>query len=544
MRITIPDLPQLAQTRQLRGSSMSADTSGLRTLYAGTARAFEAAGNAADTFYNLEMEERENTELAAAVTQYGTGLDDASDAAAKAKPTDARSVFETLSAQTLADVRGGLTNKQARLRFDLHAAGKYTAQYTEQRKLGRKRLLEGKVFRATNRVQELNRIAGDINLPVLERSQARRALFGMNVPGAPVEIGVIEQAVIDGTYDGEAAATLLHESRVKILTNLATGFVMQSDDPELTAMSLQQVGEGFEKTPEEVEIRSMLSSLKATTRAEILQELGNRATEIATDRAGRRTRINKQASEDNEALYNSSFLADVTVEELRNRQKTLASWDAYTPVLQEKFKALIAKRAATDGVEFASEDLGDSIVKLQDHLSDTTLTAEVLAKYEDTITQTTYEKFSAAIRTQNNAGFTRANDLIMREFKYEKNKVLIQGNKTDPLVRASQAAAQSAQGDMLEWLQTNPKATPAESFAKAQELIKLERQGFYGLILDARDKWLKSPGTVSFVGALTSEDPLAELEEKIANGDLQISDWTVAATLTKLRDYHEQLGGN
>ena len=163
MRITIPDLPQLAQTRTSRPTSLAVDTRGLQTLAATTEAAFEAASNAANVFWELELQENENEQLAAAVTQYGAGLDDASSQAAVAPPTQARSVFEAAAAETLANIRGGITNKQALLRFNAHAAGKYTARATEERKLARERILEGKVFRTNNQAQELIKTAGDIN---------------------------------------------------------------------------------------------------------------------------------------------------------------------------------------------------------------------------------------------------------------------------------------------------------------------------------------------------------------------------------------------
>lgn len=99
MRITIPDLPQLAQTRTSRPTSLAVDTRGLQTLAATTEAAFRAASNAANEFWKLELQEDENVQLAAAVTKYGNGLDDASDAAAKAPPTQARSVFEAAAAE-------------------------------------------------------------------------------------------------------------------------------------------------------------------------------------------------------------------------------------------------------------------------------------------------------------------------------------------------------------------------------------------------------------------------------------------------------------
>jgi len=543
MRITIPGRSQLAQTQVSRGIRLPNDTSGLRTLAASTQRAFAEAGNIATTLWDQALAYEADEQYAQAVTKYGSGLNDAVSQATAATPAEHGNVWNGVSADALKTALGGIDNKVAQRAFKRYAATAWTARDAEQRKLQRTRITQGRVFSANNRINELTTNLGDFktlrNEPHTWTEQSI-GLFGRNVEGLPVKLSLFEKAVTEGVFNGKDAATALKAARLQVATNLATGFVMASDDPESTAMHLQQVGLSYSQSEVETKIRLMLTDLGPDARAEVMKELVNRATEIATDNAARITRINKADDLRFTDMYNDAFDLDVEMDDLRKMQSELENWTGFTPAFREALRDHIAVRAA-GGPIFGNVDIGNSVVSMQDQLSERTLTAAELARHQGNLTQKTYEGLRQAIRVQNQAGFTRANDLIMREFKYEKNKVLIQANTTDPLVRASQAAAQNAQADMLEWRQTNPKATPAESFAKAQELIKLERLGFAGLILDERNKWLKSPGTVSFVGALTSDDPLAELEAKIAAGELKISDWTVAATLAKLRDYDDQL---
>lgn len=541
MRITIPDLPQLAQTRTTRPTSLAVDTRGLQTLAGTTEAAFQAASNAANEFWKLELQENENVELAAAVTQYGAGLDDASSQAAVAPPTKARTVFETAAAEVLANVRGGITNKQALLRFNLNAAGKYTARATEERKLARTRILEGKVFRIHNQAQELIRTASDIDASVLERNQAMIGLFGRDVEGLPKEIGLYEKAVLESVYDGEKAADALQDARVQIVTNLATGLVMQSDDPELTAMRLQQVDPRFAQTDEEEQIHSMLADLKPTAREEVMAALVNSATERATDQAARLTRDREAENTLYGDMYNDAFDPDLPLDKLYQMRNRLEQWTGFTPAFREALRDHIATRAF-DGPIFGNVDIGISIVSIQDKLSTQTLTAAELARHQGNLTQATYEKFRGAIRTQNQDGFASANDLIMREFRYEKYK---QANTDDPLVRASQAAAQNAQAEMLRWLQANLNATPADAFAQAEKLIKEERLGFRVTILQARQVHIASVQSI-LGGAFTTDDPVAELEARFA---LPTDDPKYVAKtqstlmhLQILRDYAEQLG--
>ena len=541
MRITIPDLPQLAQTRTTRPTSLAVDTRGLQTLAATTEAAFQAATNAADTFYELEMQEDANVQLAAAVTKYGNGLDNASDAAAKAPPTQARTVFEAAAAETLADVRGGITNRQALLRFKTHAAGKYTARATENRKLARKRMLEESVFRTNEQARELIRTASDIDASVLERNQAMIGLFGRDVEGLPKEIGLYEKAVLASVYDGEKAADALQDARVQIVTNLATGLVMQSDDPELTAMRLQQVDAEYADTSIEEEIHSMLADLKPTAREEVMAALVNSATERATDQAARLTRRREAENTRNSDMYNDAFDPDLPLDELYQMRNRLEQWTGFTPAFREALRDHIAVRAA-GGPIFGNVDIGNSIVSIQDKLSTQTLTAAELARHQGNLTQATYEKFRNAIRTQNQDGFASANDLIMREFKYEKYK---QSESDAPLVRASQAAALNAQAQMLRWLQANLNATPADAFAQAEKLIKNERLKFSDAILAARQDYIDSVQSI-LGGAFTTDDPVAELKARFAlpKEDPKYVPKTQSTLmhLQILRDYAEQLG--
>ena len=346
---------------------------------------------------------------------------------------------------------------------------------------------------------------------------------------------------MESVYDGEKAADASQDARVQIVTNLATGLVMRSDDPELTAMQLQQVDDGFAQTDEEAQIRTMLADLGPAAREEVMAALVNSATERATDQAARLTREREAANTLYSDMYNDAFDLNLPLDELYQMRNRLEQWTGFTRERRQQLRDHIAQRAAGD-TRFANVDISSSIVSIQDKLSTQTLTAADLAMHQGKLTQATYEKFRGAIRTQSQDGFTRANDLIMREFRYEKYK---QANTDDPLVRASQAAAQNAQAEMLRWLQANLNATPAEAFAQAEKLIKEERLGFRVTILQARQDYIASVQSI-LGGAFTTDDPVAELEARFA---LPTDDPKYVAKtqstlmhLQVLRDYAEQLG--
>ena len=487
MRITIQNLPQLARPQRSRPANLAVDTRGYQALAAQTGAAFDAASKAAYGFWELEMQEQENEQLAAAVTSYGNGLNDAASQAVSATPDQHRSVYELASSDALKKVRASITNKQAKLRFDLHAAGKYTTQATEQRKLARSRIIERTVYRFNDAVKDLIATAGNLDLSMTERADAYRELFGRNVKGLPVIPSLYEKGVGAGVIDGTKAAEAAQAAKIEIITNLAYGFVMKSSDPEQTAMSLQQVDASHSGSVDEIDVRAGLSRLGPTARAEVMKKLNDRATEFAQDRVDRRTRVNAGNNVRDTEVYQGAFDPSLSLEEVRKRYRLLDKWTGFTPEKRERLENRISKLSSGE-VQFATVDRSDSVMAIIDHLSAGTLTGEVLADHQGNITQDTYEKYSGAMRTQNDAGFKRANNLIMSEFRYSKYSV---ADSKDALVRASQAAAQNAQAEMLRWLEANKKATPTEMFAHAQELILDERQKFSIQILAARDKYLK-----------------------------------------------------
>ena len=540
MRITIPRLPQLARTQTSRGISLAVDTRGQQALLAQTGAAFEAAANAANVFWELELQEDENEQLTSAVTMYGAGLDEATSQAAAATPAQSRSVFESSAAETLAKVRETLTNKQARQRFELHAASKYTARATEQRKIARDRIMQGRVLRTTQSARDLAAIAGDISKSPLERKNAMIGLFGQNEEGLPVIPGLYEKAVADGTFNGKPAADAAQAARVQIATDLATGYVMRSSDPESTAMGLQQLADDRSRymTDDEKQLRGMLSSLGQDARAEVMKELVDRATEIATDRAARRTRLNEAKNLDFQKVYNDALDPNTPIERVRQIAQDLNAWTGFTAEKRKGLDQVLARRGSGEPL-FANVDIPGSVRALEDHLSNRTLNQEALTRHAPNITPTTYNKYSAAIREQNKAGFQRAVQFVDAEFRYEKYK---NADTSKPLVRISQAAAQDVRGDMIKFSEKNPTASPSELMAEAQRLVDDRRAGFRSIILNTRQDYLDS--IERFVGgALVTDDPLAELKERIAAGTLKL-DVRVRGVIAELRDYKAQLGDN
>jgi len=538
MRITIPDLPQLARPQRSRPASLAVDTRGLQTLAASTGAVFDKASKAAWGFWELEMQEQENEQLAAAVTSYGNGLNEAASQAVSATPDQHRSVFEAVSGEALQDIRESITNKQAKLRFDLHAAGKYTTQATEQRKLARSRIIESTVFRFRQKAKDLIAIAGDTGVSQRQRTDALLALFGRNVRGLPVTPGLYERGVAAGVIDGTKAAEAARAAELEIITNLAYGFVMKSSDPELTAMGLQQ----FKITSGsvlETEVRVGLSRLGQAARAEVMKKLNDKATEVAQDRVDRRTRINAEHNVRHTEMYHAAFSPDLALEDVRELQRRLErSWTGLTPEKRQKLADHISKRSSGQA-QFATFDRSDSVMAIIGHLLTGTLTDEVLADHQEYITQPTYEKYSGAMLKQNAAGFQRANKLILAEFRYSKYRV---ADSTDGLVRATQAAAQNAQAEMLRWLEENKTATPAEMFDQAEKIILDERKGFRLQLLTARKKYLRD--FAAFTGGLlVTDDPLAELKQRIKDGQVKSTVHT-SGVLSKLEEYKEHLGAD
>ena len=538
MRITIPDLPQLARPQRSRPANLAVDTRGYQALAAQTGAAFDAASKAAYGFWELEMQEQENEQLAAAVTSYGNGLNDAASEAVSATPDQHRSVYELASSDALKKVRSSITNKQAKLRFDLHAAGKYTTQATEQRKLARSRIIERTVFRFRQTAKDLTAIAGDIEASKGERAAAMRELFGRNVEGLPVLPSLYEKGVGAGVIDGTKAAEAAQAAELEIITNLAYGLVMKSSDPEQTAMSLQQVDASFSASVDEAEVRAGLSRLGPTARAEVMKKLNDKATEVAQDRVDRQTRINGTNNVRDTEIYHDAFSPNLSLEEVRKRQRLLERWTGFTPEKRQKLADHVSKRSSGQ-MQFGTVDRSDSVMAIIDHLSAGTLTGEVLADHQGNITQATYERYSSAMRTQNDAGFQRANKLIMTEFRYSKYRV---ADSRDGLVRAMQAAAQNAQAEMLRWLEANKKATPTQMFAQAQKLILDERQDFSAQALIERQTYLED--NAKFTGGLlVTDDPLAELQKRIKDGVVK-SGVFVSEVLSKLDEFKEQLGAD
>ncbi len=527
MKINVPDIARPAQSSPLGATRLSADTGGLQNLSRQTAAAFDALNSSAMQLYDMELQEQANEQYTEAVTQYGIGLADAVDQAAKATPANHRSVFQTAEQKVNANVNKNLTNKVARQSFAKWHAGKYTTAYATQRKLARDRMIQGQVFRSNNAIQSEIANATDIN-NLLGSANAQELLFG---PGT----NLFEQGVRKGIYNGAEAATAQQNARMQVATGLATSYIMNTIDPEKAALRLQR-REGFEETVEEMAVRQMLSRLSQVDRDKVLDDVVTAAFNHGKNRAESRKRKNAETDDQMNAKYNGAFDDEKPLEEVRKiAQELNTSWNGYTP---ERRKALENEiRQREDGVTFGEEDSAAAIVELQNKLSQQSLTASDVSKVRSELTQATYEKFRNAIRQQNREGFTDANNLIAREFKYELYK---QPDSTDPLALASNAATQNSQAKLLRYMRENPTATPGEIFEQANKFIREERQGFRLIILDARNKFIKSIQSL-LGGELDLEgDPVAQIQKRLDDG-LITADRQLLNRLQKIRDYQDQL---
>ena len=536
MRITIPDLPQLAQTRTSRPTSLAVDTRGLQTLAATTEAAFQAASNAANEFWKLELQEDENVQLAAAVTKYGNGLDDASDAAAKAPPTQARTVFEAAAAEALADIRGGITNKQALLRFNTHAAGKYTTSATENRKLARTRMLEEKVFRTLRAVDEQSQIAGDIDNSVLERTEA-----WLEIPR------MLEAAVAMGVINGKPAAEKLQEKRVQIVRDLAFGYVAKAAKPEEAAMRLEQLDPEF-LSAEEKSVRAMLDQLPDETRDKLLDDLVDRAQEVADEKVAQITRENEAVDRESTEVYNSAFDPSVSLDRLITIRDVLnESWPGFDREKRNQLDKLV-DQAVSGGFRFAAADDPAVILELEQLLETNSLTSEILLGKSLNLTQSKYTTYQTALRAQNDQGFNSAKLLLKSAYSYEQYK---SDDSTDPVVRIAQGAYHSAiEKLLLYWSgvsrdKNEPKGslTPAQLITKSQEIVEDNREVLRGsYLLELSIALAEAARRIPKLGNLNPADPLTDLQQRINAGTITINA-PVKRLARTLNKFNQQLGG-
>lgn len=547
MRINIPDLPQLAQTRTSRGISLASDTRGLQTLAASTQAAFQAASNAANEFWKLELQEDENEQLAAAVTKYGAGLDEASNQALAVAPTQARTVFEAAAATAMTDIRGGLTNKQALLRFNLHAAGKYTTRAAEERKLARKRILQRKVFRTDKREQELISIASDINASVQERHQAHIDLFGRDVKGLPVELGLYEKAVLESVYDGADAAKALQDARVQIVRDLAFGYVSQAKKPLEAAMRLEQLPPEFLSTQEE-SVRSMLDELQHEQREKLLDDLVDRAEEAEEEKVALITRQNEEIDRKGTVLYKEFFNPDNDISQLlRIRDRLEETWPGFGRQ-ERNYVDQVIDKMGTGGYQFAAADDQSVVLAIEELLTNNDLTLEILAGNSDKLTQTKYTTYQTSLRAQNDQGYTTAKILLRSAYSYEQYK---SDDSTEGVVRIAQGAYHASVEKLTRYwagvdrADNEPKGpvTPEQLIKKSQAIIEENRETLReSYLLELTITLAEAAKKIPKLGNLNPADPLADLTQRIRDRTIKINPRVkrLARTLNK---YKQQLGG-